>query len=455
MLTLWNDLKYALRQLRRSPGFALTAVLTLSLTVGLAATVFSVFDALLVRPLPYGEPGRIVQNNSRSAEVWSQPASLPELRFWREHNSTYAAMAGSTVDELNLLGPQGPSVVHAVNASEDFFAVFGVAPMLGRGFGPQDLTHANVAVLSYALWRDRFGSKRSVLGSKIDLDARPMTVIGVMPPSFRYPLTQTETIYTPLTPEQLKLTGSGSHWLPTVGRLKPGVSLQQAEADMTRVLAAYARIEPNGKGRRMRVETLAESLVGQTGALLRILVLAVIAVLALGCTNIAGLMLARGVRRERELALQLALGASRGQLARRLFAEIALLAFAGTLGGGAAAAGLLAAIRALLIASLARGSEAALNVPVLLASLAAALVTLALAGVLPLGRFIKAAPAQALRSGGSATGASRSHKRLSGLFIGSQLALAMLLLAASGLLLRTLSTLRDADLGFRTDHLLI
>ncbi len=451
MRELWKDLGYALRQLRRSPGFALT----LSLTVGLAATVFSVFDALLVRPLPYGEPDRIVTNHSLASNGWNQPASLPELKFWREHNSTYTAMAGSTVDELNLLGPQGPSVVHAVEGSEDFFTVLGVAPLLGRGFGPQDLTHADVAVLSYALWRNRFDGKPGVLGSKINLDARPMTVIGVMPPSFRYPLTQTETVYTPLTPAQLKLTGSGSHWLPTFGRLKPGIAVEQAEADMTRVLAAYARIEPNGKGRHMRLDTMAGSLVGQAGGLVWLLVLAVVAVLALGCVNIAGLMLARGLRRERELALQLALGASRAQLARRLFAEITLLALAGTLGGAVAAEGLLTAIRALLIASLARGSEAVLNVPVLLASLTAALLTLSLAGILPLQRLLKTAPAQALRSGGSATGASRGHKRLSSFFIGSQLALAMLLLTASGLLLRTLSTLRDADLGFRTDHLLI
>ncbi len=187
MPMIFADLRYALRQLRRSPGFALTAVLTLSLTVGLAATVFSVFDALLVRPLPYGKPDRIVNNHTLAANGWNQPASLPELKFWREHNSTYAAMAGSTVEELNLLGPQGASVVHGVNATEDFFAALGVAPLLGRPFGPEDKAKKrdDIAVLSYALWKNRFDSKQTVLGSKIDLDGRPTTVIGVMPAGFR------------------------------------------------------------------------------------------------------------------------------------------------------------------------------------------------------------------------------------------------------------------------------
>ncbi len=262
-------------------------------------------------------------------------------------------------------------------------------------------------------------------------------------------------MYTPLTPEKLKQNGAGFHWLPTFGRLKPGVSPQQAQADMNRVMAAYARIEPDSKGRHIQVERIADALLGQTGGFVPVLALSVVAVLALGCVNIAGLMLVRGLRRERELALQVALGASRGQLTRRLFAEVAVLAFAGAVGGGLAAAGLLTAIRSLLIVSLARGSEATLNVPVLLASLLAALLTLGIAGMLPLRQLLRVAPAHALRSGGAGSGMDRGSKRLGAAFVASQMALAMVLLATSGLLLRTLSQLRNADFGFRTDHLLI
>ncbi len=452
-----QNLSYALRQLRRAPGFTLTAVLTLSLTVGLAATVFSVFDALLVRPLPYGDQGRIVNNGTLASNDWHQPASLPELKFWREHNSTYAAMAGSTVSELNLLGPQGASVVHGVNATEDFFAALGVTPLLGRAFGPEDKAagREDVTVLTYALWKKRFNGKKEVLGSKIDLDGRPTTVIGVMPAGFRWPLTQSETAYTPLTQEELKQNGPGFHWLPTFGRLKPGVSLGQAEADMNRVMAAYARVEPNGKGRHIHVTHLADALLGQTGSFVRVLALSVVAVLALGCVNIAGLMLVRGLRRERELALQVALGASRRQLAARLFAEIAVLALAGTVGGALAASGLLSAIRSLLIVSLARGAEVTLNVPILLASLAAALLTLGIAGMLPLRQLLAVAPAHALRAGGAGSGVNRGNRRLGSIFVASQMALAMVLLATGGLLLRTLGQLRNADFGFPTDHLLM
>ncbi len=253
----------------------------------------------------------------------------------------------------------------------------------------------------------------------------------------------------------MKKKGKGFKWMKKFGRIKKGVRIGKEEEDMNRVMAAYARVEPNGKGRHIRVTHLADALLGQTGSFVRVLALSVVAVLALGCVNIAGLMLVRGLRRERELALQVALGASRQQLARRLFAEIALLALAGTIGGAFAAWGLLAAIRSLLIVSLARGSEVTLNVPILLASLAVALLTLGVAGMLPLRQLLAVAPAHALRAGGTGSGVNRVNRRLGSIFVASQMALAMVLLATSGLLLRTLGQLRNADFGFPTDHLLL
>ncbi len=457
MRELWKDLGYAVRQLRRSPGFALTAVLTLSLTVGLAATVFSVFDALLVRPLPYGEPQRIVVTEPRSPSGYTQPASSPEYRFWRENNRSFSAFAGFSTQTMNLRGPNGPAPIHAVHSTNNFFDALGVKPLLGRTFLPGEGGHGrtDVAVLSYALWRKQFDGRKSVLGSQVELDGRPMTVIGIMPPSFRYPLNQSEVAYAPFTAQMDDPDHAGSHWMPTVGRLKPGVTLAQAQEDMTRVLVAYGRIKPESAGRRMHLYSITEALLGPTGGLVGLLTWAVVAVLMLGCVNVAGLMLVRGLRRERELALRAALGAARVQLARQMFAEIALLAIAGTAGGALAAALLLSAIRVLLEASLQRGSEVALNAPVLIASLFAALLTLLLAGLLPLRQLLAVAPANALRSGGSGSGASRSQRKLGSVFIGTQMALAMVLLATSGLLLRTLSGLRNTDFGFATDHLLI
>ncbi len=457
MNSLLADIRYALRQLRRSPGFGLTAVFTLSLTVGLAATVFSVFDALLVRPLPYGDSARIVVPVPRSPSGYTQPASSPEYRFWRENNRSFTALAGFSSQTMNLRGPQGPAAIHAVHSTDNFFTALGVQPMLGRTFLPGEDAHGrnDVAVLSYSLWRKSFGGHKDVVGSEIELDGRPMTVIGVMPAGFRYPLQWSDVAYAPFRTAADLEASSGTHWMNTLGRLKPGVSLPSAQADMTRVLAAYARIVPDSKGRRMQLVPITEYTLGKTGGLVKVLALAVFAVLALGCVNIAGLMLVRGLRRERELALRAAIGASRVRLARQLSAEIAVLALAGTAGGSFAAWALLHGIRVLLVASLDRGSEVGLNAPVLLASLFAALLTLLVAGLLPVRQLLSVAPAQVLRSGGAGSGTSRAQRRLGSMFIGTQMALAMVLLITSGLLLRTLSTLRTADLGFRADHLLV
>ncbi len=457
MNSILADIRFALRQLRRSPGFTLTAVLTLSLTVGLAATVFSVFDALLIRPLPYGEPDRIVVLRPYSQSGYNQPASSPEYQFWRENNRSFTALAGFSEQTMNLRGPQGPAAIHAVHSTDNFFDALGVHAILGRTFLPSENARGrtDVAVLSYTLWRKSFDGRKNVLGSKIELDGRPVTVVGVMPASFRFPLQQSEVAYTPFTPQEDDLSHTGRHWMWTFGHLKPGMTAAQAQADMTRVLTAYAQVRPDSKGRRMQLTSMAEAVLGQTGGLVIVLALAVVAVLLLGCVNIAGLMLVRGLRRERELALRAAIGASRTRLARQLLSEIALLAVAGTAGGAIAAFLLLQAVHTLLAASLDRGAEIALNAPVLLASLLAALLTLLLAGLLPVRQLFAVAPADALRNGSSGTGTNRTQQRLSAVFIATQMALAMVLLVTSGLLLRALSTLRTTDLGFSSDHLLV
>ena len=457
MPALWQDLRYALRQLRKAPGFTLTALLTLSLTVGLAATVFSVFDALLIRPLPFRQPEQIVVLESRSPSGYSQPASWAEYDYWRRNNQSLSELAGYSSQTMNFNGPAGPLAVGAIHTTDNFFEALGVHAILGRTFLPNENAQGrnDVVVLSYALWQKNFNGSSDVIGAKVDLDGRPMTVIGVMPANFRF-RQSLDAAYAPFRFGDATVDASSrNHFMPTIGRLKPGVSIAAAQADLTHVLAGYERIDPGAEGRKMRVEPIASALLGETKSLVHVLLLAVLAVLALGCVNIAGLMLARGVRRERELALRSAMGASRVPLARQLFAEIFLLAVAGTCGGAATAWALLQATRTLLAASLARGAEISLSPAVLLAALAAALCTLVLAGLLPARQLLSIAPADALRSGNSGAGSSRGHQRLGAMFIAAQMAMAMLLLLTSGLLLRSLAILRTTDLGFRTDHLLI
>jgi putative ABC transport system permease protein len=459
---LGADMRYALRQLRSAPGFALTAVLTLALTVGLAATVFSVFDAVLVRPLPFGHVSELMDVRTIAPEGYSQPASWPEYKFWRDNGARVLDIAGFQETTANLQAGAQPIPVHALGVSANFFRVMDVHPVLGRVIGAGQGEHGNtsVAVLSYAMWQKRFGGQASVIGSKVDLNGAPLTVIGVTPAGFRFPLAQPEQIYVPVlaVPEfAAMLNLAGDHWLSNIARLQPGITREQAESAMQPVLLAYAhqQNEADLLKRRMHLVPIAKSLLGQTSGLVESLALAVLAVLVLGCVNIAGLMLARGLRRERELALRAALGASRLRLARQLMVELCLLALGGTIGGFAFAAGLLAATRSLLIAALDRGADVHLNLMVFAASMAAALLTLLLAGLLPLRQILSVAPAAALRSGSQSAGSSRGRNRLRSSFLAAQVALAMLLLMTSALLLAALHGARTTVLGFRPDHLLL
>src|SRR5271156_3793096 len=328
-----QDLKYALRQLRKSPGFPLTAVLTLALGTGVTAAVFSVIYAVMVQPLPYDHPESIVVPRTYSPQGYVQPASYPEYLDWRKQNHSFSAFAAvSGYRKINLEGPSGPVSLRLTQGSDNLFDVFGVNPILGRTFSPgEDQPGKNdVVVLSYEVWQQNFGGAKDVIGKTVKLDGRPYTVIGVMPAGFRYPISQRDAIYAPLHMIPLLRSSRGDHWLPTVGRLKPGVSTGQGKADMATVLAVLANSYPDTKGRRMELRSLSAETVGNTGGPLRVLLFAVLAVLAIACVNLAGLLLARGVRREREVALRSAIGATRARLVRQMLTESLVLAVAGS-----------------------------------------------------------------------------------------------------------------------------
>lgn len=454
---LAQDVQYAVRQLRRAPVFALTAILTLGLAIGVSSSVFSVLDATIVRPLPYHDPDGIVRPRTYSPEGYTQPASWPEYLDWRKGNATLSALAGFNPQSANLeiasidgsTGGAKADAVMAVYGTDNFFDVFQVEPLLGRTFAPgeQDAGKNDVVVLSYELWQQSFGGNKDVVGKTIRVDGVANTVIGVMPAGFRYPLDVVNGLYRPMHLPNSQIERRGSHFLPTVGRLKPGVSIEQAQADMQHVMNDLARQYPDQAGRRVQMRTLAEQALGKTAGPLRVLTLAVFGVLLIGCVNTAGLLLARGVRRQKEFGLRAAIGAGRGRLARQLLTESALLSLAGACVGVLFAAGLLQAMRQLLISSLARGADVHLNLEVLAATVAIALVTGIAAGVLPALRSARIAPSLALRSGGSA-GTSRGQNRLRSGMIAVQVAVALGLLVCSGLLLRNLQAMRNTKLGF-------
>ncbi len=455
--TFLQDLRFALRQLRRAPGFAAVAILTLALAVGISTSVFSVIDAAVLRPLPYIDPNRIVILETYSPEGYGQPASWPQYLDWRHGNSTLSALAAFQPEAANLQTSTGAaSPVHVVYGTDNFFDVFAVRPLLGRTFAPgEDQPGKNdVAVLSYELWQQSFGGRRDIVGTTVKLDGAVNTVIGVMPAGFRFPLSTSGALYRPFHIAATRIDARGSHWLPTVARLKPGVPLERAQADLNRVFDNIGRAFPDEAGRRVRLLTAADAALGDTAPALRVLSMAVFGVLLIGCVNLAGLLLARGIRRQREFGLRSAIGAGRTRLVRQLLTESAILSLAGAAVGTLFAAALLQVMRQLLIHSLARGSDVHLNLTVLVATAAVALATGLVAGVIPAWQSAHTAPALALRSGGGGAGTSRAQGRVRAALLITQVAIALGLLVSSSLLLRNLRSLLSTDLGFQPQGLL-
>ncbi len=456
MQTLLQDLRYAMRMLRKSPRFALAVIGTLALTVSLCTTVFSVLDTVFIRPLPYDHPDQIFSLRTYSPQNYTQPASYPEYLDWRRETKAFSALAAyNSYRSVNFENGETVISLPTVSTSENFFDVFGVKPILGRTFAPGEEQPGRnfVVVLSNEVWRTLFGGRPDALGTKVKLDGRSYSVIGVMPPGFRFPISETDAIYRPLSMTPNQRQGRGNHWLPTVARLRPGVSAQVAQQEFNRVLDQFGRIYPDTKGRRAKLIDLPSFTVGNTSAALRLLLYAVLVLLALGCVNIAGLLFARGVRIEREVAVRSALGASRARLVRQFLAETVLYAVAGGIIGIALAYVLLRITSVLLMAALQRGAEVQLNFFALLASLAAAILTSVLAGLIPALRLSSTSSNTVLRSG-ARTGTERTQHRLRAGFVVAQVALALVLLVTAGIVFRALSGLQHANFGFQPDHVL-
>ena len=457
METIFQDVRYAFRQLRKSPGFAFIAVVTLALGVGAATAIFSVIDAVILRPLPYRQPDRIYVPQTISGQGYTQPFSLPSFRDFRAQNHVFAELSAvSAYQGVNLQTPSGPVALRRVQGTGDFFDVFGVAPILGRTYGSGDDEPGknDVAVLSYDVWQTNFGGEADVIGRTLELDGHAYTCIGVMPAGFRYPLSVEHAIYTPLHADPLLVKERGDHWLPVVGRLKAGVTRQQAQAHLTTVLTNIGRAFPETDGgRRVQVISLTDTVVGDTRGALWTLTAAVLAVLLIACVNVAGLLLARGVKREREIALRAAVGANRARLVRQVLTESFLLAAIGAAGGVFLSWLLLTALRTFLVHAMSRGADVHVDVPVMLAALALSVATSFAASLYPSLHLSGAQPSQALRSGGTA-GTSRAHHRLRSVFIASQVALSLVLLVVAGVLLREVAGYRKTDLGFDARHIL-
>jgi putative ABC transport system permease protein len=455
---LLQDMRYALRQLRRAPGFAFTVVLTLALSVGVATAVFCVVDAVIVRPLPFANPDKIVFVQAISRSGFQHPASWPNFKDERAELHAFQALAGyMDFRKITIDTPSsGPVSLDSVRSTDNFFQVFGVQPLLGRTFlpGEQEDGKNDIVVLSYDAWQKYFGGDREVLNKTVKLDGRASTVIGVMPAGFRYPMNLHNAVYTPRLITDTWMQNRGANWLRTIGLLKDGVSAQQARADFAHVYADLAKAHPEtDSGDIPQLTPVAERAAGKAKGPLYTLLFAVFAVLAIGCVNVAGLLLARGVKREREMAMRVAIGAGRSRLFGQVLTEGLILALFGALGGVLLSSGLLDMMRAFLVKALDRGADIHMNWPVLSAAVAVAVFTSLAASLFPALRLSGIDPNRALKAGGNA-GTQRSQTRLRSGFVVTQVALTLVLLVVSGLLMRVVTRYRDTDLGFNPAKIL-
>jgi predicted permease len=456
---LLQDIRYALRQLRRAPSFVFTVTATLGLSVGVATAVFCVIDNVILRPLPYPNPERILSLETHSRSGYLQPHSWPSFQDERNQASAFAALAGY-VDffKATVETPDGSAVLlRTVNTTRNFFSVFEVNPLMGRTFLPdEEQTGKNdVAVLSYEVWQAYFGGDKNILNRAIKLDGRAYTVIGVMPAGFRFPLGAQNAIYTPLHIDVHPwMKPRGNHFLRTVARLKDGVTIQQAQADLSQVFNGLGRAYPDtDQGRTVQLAPLAQTVIGNSKGPLWTLLGAVLAVLAIGCVNVAGLLLARGAKREREMAMRTAIGAGRLRLLSQVLTEGLLYAVFGATLGALIASILLKLMRAFLIKALTRGAEVHMNWTVLAAAIGITVIVSLAASLYPALRLSSTEPTRVLKAGGIA-GTERGQHRLRAGFVVTQVALTLVLLVVSGMLIRVVTRYRHADLGFDPAHIL-
>jgi putative ABC transport system permease protein len=461
-MTLLKDIQYAARILRRSPGFTLTAVLTLALGIGANTAIFSVVNATLLRPLPFPHPERLValQNQYKAVGLDSASVSVPEYIDYRKQRQLFSEVAAVNTDDFNLTGVDRPERLQCGEATSGLFTVLGVQPILGRVFNyEEDQPGKNqVVLLTQGLWKRRFAADPAVVGRTIHLNGKPFTVIGIVPNILQWFAPLDAWIPTGFTPADMAPSQRGQQSLFILARLQPGVSLDRARAGMaafgSTLAKAYPDNYPASSGWAIRVDSLNELLVGDVRGGLIVLLAAVGFVLLIACANVANLLLGRASGRMRELSIRAALGAARWRIARQLLTESVLL---GLLGG---AAGILLGSWAVgfLVSSgpqqLPRLDEVSVDGRVLAFTAAIAILTGVLFGLAPVIQVATGNLHDMLKLGArGAAGSLRRHRTRSALVV-VEVALSLVLLVAAGLLLRSFASLQKVDPGFRAVNVL-
>jgi putative ABC transport system permease protein len=459
---LLRDFRYGLRTLRKSPAFTAVAVLTLALGIGANTAIFSVVYAVLLKPLPYANPDQLFNvfqakpQEGVGGTGWSY-ANFVELRA---QNRVFSDVAGAQQHQLTLTGRGEPSVINTSVVTPELFSLFGEKPLAGRTFFSQDGKPGAppVVILSESLWRSSFGAVPNVIGSSINLDKRTFTVVGIMPAAFRFPaLTESEQLWIPLVQDPLFggwMNRRGGHWLQVTGRIKPGVSMTQVQAELDAIGARLAKEFPaeNG-GWTIRMVPLQQMIVGNVKSALLVLLGAVGLVLLIACANIANLLLTRATSRAREIAVRTALGAGRIRIVRQLLSETSVLGLLGGLTGIVLAYVGVHALSSLLPANLPQVNAIRVDNFVLGFALILSAIASCAFGLAPALFAANSNLQSSLREGGGRSGESRNRRRARSFLAAGEIALAMVLLVAAGLLLRSFSKLTSVSPGFDAQHL--
>jgi putative ABC transport system permease protein len=453
METIWQDLRFALRTLRKKPGFALIAVVILGLGIGANSAIFTIVNAVLLRPLPYDHAERLYKLNRIKGHAQLGTRTSP-LNFieWRSQNKTFEYLGGYSTFDFNLSGDAEPEQVTGRLVSDTFFPTLGLKPMLGRNFLPEEDRKgaSKVVILSQPVWARRFGSDRSVIGRTITINEQPYTVVGVMPPDIDYP-DRESGLWIPFG-NAYEDGGRGNFYVDVIGRLKPGVTREQAQADMTVIAARLeAQFPGPNKGAGIGLVPLHQQVTGSIRPLLLILLGAVGFVVLIACANVGNLLLARAAERQRELAIRGALGASRLRIIRQLLSETVVLAFAGGLFGLLIASWTTRVLVRLAPADIPRLREIGIDPRVLLFTLGVALLTCLLCGLAPALQTSRPNLNEVLKEGGRSGSGVGSWLR-SGLVV-AEIALALVLLIGGGLMVRSLWRLEAVNPGFRTEDI--
>ncbi len=454
-MNLYAYLRSAFRQMKRNPSFFAVALAALALGIGANTAIFSAVEGVLLRPLPYADPSRLVM-------VWEDASYLGFSRNnpaagnytdWRAQNQVFTDMAAMRYSKAALNGDQAPEQALGRGVTPNFFDVLGVQPVVGRPFtAEEDAAKRKVVVLSYALWQRRLGGNPSVVGRSILMDGEATTVVGIMPGSFFFPDHQTDYwIPASFTPEDL--ARRTRHYLEVVARMKPGVTPERAQRDMELIANRLQQQYPDTNANIGAVVVpIRENFAGDTATGLWVLQIAAVLVLLIACSNLANLLLARAAGRRREIAIRVALGASRGQIAAQLITESLLLSVGGGV-AGLVVGRLCWSMFKNLVPSQIAGNGFALNAPVLMFTAAISILAGVFFGIVPALRTTDVSLQESLKEGARA-GESRGGMRLRDTLVVAQFAMAFALLVGASLMIETLWNLRRVDLGFRSDHLL-